>query len=199
MRTLALLFAASFVLTALGLTFWGLGTYNELVHKDETVNGAWAQVQNVYQRRADLIPNLVATVQGYATHERTTLAAVAQARASATAIQLTPEALRDPTALARFQAAQQHLSGALARLLVTLEKYPTLKADRGFLQLQAQLEETDNRIAVERARFNDAVRDYNTRVALFPGNLVSGRLGYTERPYFQADAGAQKAPRVEFR
>lgn len=189
---------AAAALLASALTGYAVQVNNELVALDTGVDEKWAQVQNVYQRRADLVPNLVETVKGYAAHERETLAAVVRARASATAIQATPELMRDPEALTRFQVAQTALSGALSRLLVTLERYPKLKADRGFLALQAQLEGTENRIAVERQRFNLAARDYNTRVRLFPGRLVAARLGYSPRPFFAADVAAQVAPRVDF-
>ena len=138
---------------------WGVGINNQLVQFEQNVNEKWAQVQNVYQRRADLIPNLVETVKGFATQERTVLEEVTRARASASSIQLTPEALNDPKALERFQAAQSQLSGALSRLLVTVERYPELKSNQNFLALQSQLEGTENRIAVERRRFNEAVRE----------------------------------------
>src|SRR5215216_7622583 len=156
-----------------GLIAWGVGVNNELVTLDTQVQSAWAQVQNQYQRRADLIPNLVETVKGFAAQERGVLEAVTQARARATGVQLTPEALADPKAMERFQAAQRDLSGALSRLLVTVERYPELKSNQNFLDLQKQLEGTENRIAVERKRFNDAVAVYNTRLRLFPGSLVA--------------------------
>src|SRR4026208_74050 len=156
---------------------------NQLVGLEQNVNEKWSQVQNVYQRRADLIPNLVETVKGFATQERTVLTEVIEARAKATSIQLTPEALNDPKALERFQAAQGQLSGALSRLLVTVERYPELKSNQNFLNLQSQLEGTENRIAVERRRFNEAVRDYNTRLRLFPGSLVASPRGLREQAY----------------
>src|SRR5438046_8712549 len=146
-----------------GLAAWAVGINNQLVTLEQNVNAAWAQVQNQYQRRADLIPNLVETVKGFAAQERGVLEAVTQARARATGVQLTPEALNDPKAMERFQQAQQQLSGALSRLLVTVERYPELRSNQNFLALQSQPEVTESRIAVERKRFNDAVRDSNTR------------------------------------
>src|SRR4029450_305845 len=143
---------------------WGGGVNNKIVTADVAVNEKWAQVQNVYQRRADLIPNLVETVKGFAAQERTVLEEVTKARASASPIQLTPEALKDPKALQKFQEAQSQLSGALSRLLVTVERYPELKSNQNFLALQSQLEGTENRITVERRKFNESVRDYNTRL-----------------------------------
>ncbi len=176
------------------------GRYNNMVTLQEAVDGQWGNVENVYQRRADLIPNLVNTVKGYAEHERETLEAVIKARASATAIQaeITPEALKDPATLQRFQAAQDQLGGALSRLLVAVERYPDLKANQNFLDLQAQLEGTENRIAVERRRFNDAVRSYNTVIRRFPSNLVAGMFGFGSRTYFESAAGADKVPEVQF-
>ena len=150
-----------------GLVVWGVGINNQLVTLQQNVNEKSAQVQNVYQRRADLIPNLVETVKGFAAQERTVLTEVTEARAKATGVQLTPETLNDPKAMERFQAAQGQLSGALSRLLVVVEKYPELKSNQNFLQLQSQLEGTENRIAVERRRFNEAVREYNTRLGHF--------------------------------
>ena len=177
---------------------WAVGINNELVRLDQSVAEKWAQVQNVYQRRADLIPNLVETVKGFATQERTVLDEVTRARASATSIQLTPEALNDPKALERFQAAQNQLTGALSRLMVTVERYPELKSNQNFLTLQTQLEGTENRIAVERQRFNAAVRDYDTRVRLFPGSVVARLSGYQPKAFFEATAEAQSVPKVKF-
>ena len=174
------------------------GVYNRFVTAEQGVNEKWAQVQNVYQRRSDLVPNLVETVKGFAAQERTVLEEVTRARASATAIQLTPEALADPKAIDRFQAAQNQLSGALSRLLVTIERYPDLKSNANFLALQSQLEGTENRIAVERRRFNEAVRDYNTRLRLFPGSLVAGLAGYPPKAFFEAAPDAAAAPKVKF-
>src|SRR5258705_2392920 len=161
----------------IGLVVWGVGINNQLVTLEQDVNEKWAQVQNVYQRRADLIPNLVETVKGFATQERTVLTEVTQARASASSIKLAPEALNDPQAMAKFQAAQNQLSGALSRLLVTVERYPELKSNQNFLTLQSQLDGTENRITVERQRYNTAVRDYNTRLRTIPASVVAGMMG----------------------
>jgi LemA protein len=186
------------VALAIGLVVWGIGINNELVTLETQVNSAWAQVQNQYQRRADLIPNLVETVKGFATQEREVLESVTQARARATGVQLTPEALNDPKAMQNFQAAQQALSGALSRLLVTVERYPELKSNQNFLDLQKQLEGTENRIAVERKRFNDAVAAYNTRLRLFPGSIVARVVGFTPKSFFEAAPDAATPPRVKF-
>jgi LemA protein len=180
------------------VALWAVSINNELVRLDQTVNEKTAQVQNVYQRRADLIPNLVETVKGFASQERTVLEEVTKARASATSIQLTPQALNDPKTLERFQAAQNQLSGSLSRLLLTVERYPDLKSNQNFLALQAELSGTENRITVERMRFNQAVRDYNTRIALFPGSFVARLAGYTPKAYFEAAPDAQTAPKVKF-
>jgi LemA protein len=181
-----------------GLVAWGVGINNELITLDQAVNSAWAQVQNQYQRRADLIPNLVETVKGFAAQERGVLESVTQARARATGVQLTPEALNDPKAMERFQAAQRELSGALSRLLVTVERYPELKSNQNFLDLQKQLEGTENRIAVERKRFNDAVAAYNTRLRLFPGSIVARLVGFAPKAFFEAAPDAATPPRVKF-
>ena len=177
---------------------WAVGIYNGLVGLDQGVNEKWAQVQNVYQRRADLIPNLVETVKGFAAQERTVLTEVVEARAKATSIRLTPEALNDPKAMERFQAAQGQLSGALSRLLVTVERYPELKSNQNFLSLQSQLEGTENRIAVERRRFNEAVREYNTRLGLFPGTIVARLAGFRPKAFFEAAPDAATPPKVKF-
>ncbi len=177
---------------------WAVSVNNQLVGLEQSVNEKWAQVQNVYQRRADLIPNLVETVRGFATQERTVLEEVTKARASATRTQLPPEALNDPKALARFQSAQDALSGALGRLLVVVERYPDLKSNQNFLALQTQLEGTENRIAVERRRFNEAVRDYNTRIKLVPGSLVARMAGFQAKAFFEATPDAATPPKVKF-
>ena len=177
---------------------WAVGVYNSLVGLDQSVSEKWAQVQNVYQRRADLIPNLVETVKGFAAQERNVLTEVTEARARATGVQLTPEALNDPKALERFQAAQGQLSGALSRLLVVVERYPELKSNQNFLQLQSQLEGTENRIAVERRRFNEAVREYNTRLSLFPGTIVGRLAGFRPKAFFEAAPDAATPPKVKF-
>jgi len=186
------------VLVVLGLAL--AGTYNNLVGLSQAVDAQWAQVESVYQRRADLIPNLVATVQGAANFEKSTLEAVTKARASVgqAAPPNAPSVPNDPAALARFQAAQDQLSGALSRLLVVAEAYPDLKATQNFRDLQAQLEGTENRIAVERMRYNEAARDYNTARQRFPTGLFAGLLGFHEKGYFKAQPDAATAPKVEF-
>jgi len=177
---------------------WAVGINNQLVTLEQNVNEKWAQVQNVYQRRADLIPNLVETVKGFAAQERAVLTEVTQARANATSIRLTPEALNDPQAMAKFQAAQNQLSGALSRLLVTVERYPELKSNANFLALQTQLEGTENRITVERQRYNEAVREYNTRLRLFPGGIIGSLMGFRPKAFFEATAGSETPPKVKF-
>ena len=177
---------------------WGISVNNSLVRLEQDVNEKGAQVQNVYQRRADLIPNLVETVRGFAAQERAVLTEVTEARARATGVQLTPEALNDPKAMERFQAAQQQLSGALSRLLVTVERYPELKSNQNFLALQSQLEGTENRIVVERRRYNESVRDYNTRLGLFPHRIVASFAGFKPKAYFEAAPDATTAPKVKF-
>ena len=187
------------VLVALiGFAVWGVGVNNQLVQSEQTVNEKWAQVQNVYQRRADLIPNLVETVKGFAAQERTVLEEVIKARASATQIKATPELVNDPAALQKFQQAQNELGGALSRLLVTVERYPDLKSNQNFLALQSQLEGTENRISVERMRYNEAVRDYNTRLRVFPGSLVASFRGFRDKAFFEAAPGSEAAPKVKF-
>lgn len=171
--------------------------YNEMVAKDETVGGAWANVQNSYQRRADLVPNLVNTVKGAANFEKTTLTEVIEARSRATSIQLSPENLTEEN-IAKFQAAQGQLSGSLSRLLANVEAYPELKANQNFLELQAQLEGTENRISVERMRYNEAVQDYNTYIRSFPRNIFAGWFGFERKARFEADPAAQRAPNVQF-
>ncbi len=177
---------------------WIAMAYNRLVTLDEQVAGAWSEVENNYQRRMDLVPNLVETVKGVAGFEKETYTAVAEARAQAGKITLSPELLRDPQAFAAFEQAQGKLSAALSRLLVTVEKYPDLEASAQFQDLMTQLEGTENRIAVARKRFNDAVRVFNTRVRRFPGNLVAKMLGFEPKPYFKAKEGAAEAPKVKF-
>jgi LemA protein len=189
---------AVIALIVVGVLAWGVGVNNRLVAGEQNVNEKWAQVQNQYQRRADLVPNLVETVKGFAAQEREVLEAVTRARASASAIQLTPELLNDPAALRRFQQAQSELGGALGRLLVTVERYPELKSNQNFLTLQSQLEGTENRIAVERQRFNEAVREYNTLVRALPGSLVAGLRGFREKAFFEAAPGSEAAPKVKF-
>ncbi|MFL6195895.1 MAG: LemA family protein [Thermoanaerobaculia bacterium] len=177
-----------------------VGVYNGLVGSEQAVEAQWAQVQNVYQRRADLIPNLVASVKGAANFEQTTLNQVIEARSRVGQItpQATAEILNDPQKFAQFQQAQDQLSGALSRLMVVVEQYPQLQAVQGFRDLMVQLEGTENRIAVERRSFNDVARDYNTRIRRFPAALFARMMGFQPRPYFQAQAGAESAPRVDF-
>ena len=186
-----------FVGLVIGLFF--AGTYNRLVGLDQNVNKKWGDVQTVYQRRADLIPNLVNTVQGAANFEKSTLTDITNARASVGRVQLDPnKAPTDAAQLQQFQAAQGELSNALSRLLVVVERYPELKANQNFLSLQAQLEGTENRISVERNNFNTAVQDFNTAVRRFPTNMIAGMFGFSAKPFFNAQAGAEKAPNVNF-
>lgn len=179
------------------LFVWVKNTYNGLVTNEEGVKAAWSQVENVYQRRADLIPNLVETVKGYASHESETLEAVVSARSKATQVSVDPSAL-DANEIARFQQAQGELTTALGRLIALRESYPDLKANENFLNLQAQLEGTENRIAVERRKFNETARTYNTMLRRFPKNIIASVFGFEKMPYFEADEGAQQAPKVEF-
>jgi len=197
MRT-ALIVLGAIAIIIIGGIAWGVGVNNDLVRSEQAVNEKWAQVQNVYQRRADLIPNLVETVKGFAAQERTVLEAVTQARASAAGIKATPELINDPAAFKKFQDAQAQLGGALSRLLVTVERYPELKSNQNFLSLQSQLEGTENRIAVERMRYNEAVRDYNTRLRLFPGSIVASFRGFKDKAYFEATPGSEQPPKVKF-
>ncbi len=176
---------------------WIAGIYNGMVKGQEQVESQWAQVENVYQRRADLIPNLVATVKGYADFERQTLTDVIDARAKATSVNINPQNL-DENSLQMFQEAQNQLTGALGRLMVVVERYPELKANQNFLELQSQLEGTENRIAVERNRFNDVARQYNTLIRTFPKNIFASLFGFERKPYFEADQEASKPPKVEF-
>jgi len=186
-----------FVGLVIGLFFWG--TYNKLVTFEQDVNKKWADVQSVYQRRADLIPNLVNTVAGAANFEKSTLTEVTNARASVGRVQINAnEAPKSAAQLEEFQKAQGQLSNALSRLLVVSENYPDLKATRNFQELQAQLEGTENRISVERNNFNTAVQTYNTALKRFPTNLVGGMFGFQQRPFFQSQPGAEKAPSVNF-
>jgi len=173
------------------------GSYNEMVTESEKVEAQWAQVENVYQRRADLIPNLVNTVKGYASHEKETLEGVIEARAKATQTNINVGDMT-PQKMAAFQQAQDGLSSALSKLMVVVEKYPELKANQNFLELQAQLEGTENRIAVERKKFNETTRTYNTLIKRFPKNLMAGLFGFEAKPYFTAQQGAEQAPEVKF-
>jgi len=173
------------------------GTYNNLVTLNEDVKIKWSQVENQYQRRSDLIPNLVKTVKGYADFEQETLTAVIEARAKATSTTIDANNLNEQS-MQQFQQAQEGLSSALSRLMVVVERYPDLKANQNFLQLQAQLEGTENRIAVERRNFNTVVGDFNTKIRTFPANLYAGFFGFEKEPYFEADEGSEKAPEVNF-
>lgn len=177
--------------------FWGVSKYNGLVTKDEAVSGQWANVENQYQRRADLIPNLVATVKGYASHESETLEGVVAARAKATQITVDPNNLT-PEKLQQYQAAQGELSSALGKLLMITENYPELKANQNFLELQAQLEGTENRIATERGRFNELSKEFNATVRKFPTNIVASLAGFEKKAYFEAEEGSEKVPEVQF-
>src|ERR1035437_4053353 len=184
------------VLVVIIMFSWVSGKYNGLVTREEGTKQAWAQVQNVYQRRSDLIPNLVETVKGYAAHEKSTLTDVVNARAKATQVTVDPTKLT-PAQIQNFQGAQNGLSSSLGRLMVVIEKYPDLKATQNFLDLQAQLEGTENRIAVERKKFNEVVMDYNNAVRKFPRNIFAGMFGFQQKGYFQAEAGAAKAPKIK--
>ncbi|MEE0236991.1 MAG: LemA family protein [Bacteroidales bacterium] len=181
----------------LGGFIWIKNAYNNMVVSDENVQAAWAQVENVYQRRADLIPNLVATVKGYAEHESETLESVVSARAKATQVTVDPTDIT-PEAISQFNAAQGELSTALGRLLLIQENYPDLKANQNFLELQAQLEGTENRIATERMKFNEAAKAFNTGIRKFPDNIIASMFGFEKKAYFEAQAGTETAPKVEF-
>ena len=185
------------VAVVLVLFFWVKGMYNSMVRMDEGVSSAWAQVENVYQRRADLVPNLVATVKGYAEHESSTLEAVVNARAKATQMTVDPSGLSEAE-IAQFTAAQDELGAAIGRLLVSVERYPDLKANQNFRDLQAQLEGTENRITMERQKFNEAARNYNVTIRKFPNNIFAGMFGFEKKGYFEASEGAEQAPAVSF-
>ena len=191
MKKYLILIIASLVLVLI----WGIATYNSLVSLQEDVSSTWGQVENVYQRRADLIPNLVATVKGYAAHEKSTFEAVTRARAEATSVHggdLSEEEI------AEYQRAQGQVTSALGRLLVIAESYPELKANENFLDLQAQLEGTENRIAEARRLFNETAKKYNRKVRYFPSNIIASMFGFEKKGYFEAESGAEKAPKVEF-
>ena len=179
------------------IVFWAVGIYNNMVKLDEETQQAWAQVENAYQRRADLIPNLVKTVQGAAEYEKGTLEGVIEARSKATSVQVDPSKLTEEN-IAAFQQVQDQLSSALSRLMVVVERYPELKANQNFLELQAQLEGTENRIAVERKKFNEVVQQYNTTIRRFPNNIFAGMFNFDKKGYFKAKEGADEAPDVEF-
>jgi LemA protein len=195
---IALSVIGGILLVAVFTVMWGVGVYNKLVALDESVNGAWSQVQNQYQRRFDLIPNLVETVKGYASHEKETLENVIEARAKVGQMVISPDVLKNPQAFAMFEKAQGQLTSALSRLMVVTENYPNLKANENFLQLQAQLEGTENRIAVERRHFNEVVQSYNTTIKTIPTSMIAGFGGFTPKAYFEAQTGAESAPKVKF-
>lgn len=197
MKIAALLFLTVLSLIA-GTVFWGMGTYNVMVDKDENVNAAWAQVQNVYQRRLDLIPNLVETVKGAAKFERETLTDVISARASATKVSVDSSITKDPERLREFETAQSSLGGALGRLLVSMEKYPDLKANQNFQELQAEIKDTEDKIEVERHNFNEIAATYNAYLRKMPASAIAQRASFKSRAYFQSEAGAEKAPKVSF-
>jgi LemA protein len=194
----ALIVLVVVLLAIVGIGVWAVGINNDLVGREQAVNEKWAQVQNVYQRRADLVPNLVETVKGFATQERTVLEEVTRARASVAGIKATPELVNDPQALQKFQQAQNQLGGALSRLLVVVERYPELKSNQNFLTLQSQLEGTENRITVERRRFNEDVRDYNTSLRRFPASMIASFAGFKQKAFFEATPDSQAAPKVKF-
>ena len=183
------------ILVVVGL--WAIGGYNGMVKTDEQVQNSWANVETQYQRRADLIPNLVSTVKGYAKHEQQTLEDVVKARSEATQVKVDAENLT-PEKLAAFQKAQSGVSSALGRLLAVAENYPDLKANQNFLELQSQLEGTENRITVARKDFNDTAKSYNQAIRQFPKNILAGMFGFEKKSYFEAEAGSEKAPKVEF-
>ena len=185
------------VVAILAIFFWFKGTYNGMVKMSEAVSAQWSNVENQYQRRIDLIPNLVNTVKGYASHEEQTLIDVVNARAQATKTQINFDQLDEAT-LQKLNRTQGELSSALSRLMAISESYPDLKANQNFMELQAQLEGTENRIAVERRKFNESVRSYNADIRQFPKNIIAGMFGFTLKPYFEANEGAEQAPKVEF-
>lgn len=176
---------------------WGISAYNQLVGSEESVSKAWSQVENVYQRRLDLIPNLIKTVQGAADYEKSTLQAVIEARSKASSIQLNAENMSQEQ-LQAFTQAQDELGSAVSRLMLTVERYPELKANQNFLELQSQLEGTENRITVERQKYNQVVGNFNTQVRRFPKNIIASMFGFEKKAYFEASAGAEQAPAVDF-
>ena len=195
---IALGVTAGLILIILLMVGWGVSVYNRIVSAEEGVRSGWSQVENQYQRRYDLIPNLVETVKGYAKQEREVLEEVTNARSRVGQMSVTPEVLNDPQAFAKFQQAQDGLGSALSRLLVVTENYPTLKSNENFLALQQQLEGTENRISVERRRFNETVQSYNVMVRRFPASFIASMGGFKEKAYFAAVSGAEQAPQVKF-
>jgi LemA protein len=196
--TVLLVVIGSILILVLLVVGWGIATYNRIISAEETVKAAWGQVENQYQRRLDLVPNLVETVKGFAKQEREVLENVTNARARVGQLTVTPEVLKDPEAFARFQQAQDGLSSALSRLLAVIENYPNLKSNENFLQLQSQLEGTENRIAVARNRFNEAVQSYNMLIRRFPAAMIANMYGFSELQYFKSTVGAEQAPAVKF-
>ncbi len=192
-----LIIVAFFALTALGFILWGTKIYNGMVSMRESVTSQWANVETQYQRRADLIPNFVNTVKGAADFEQETLTRVIEARAKATSVTIDPSNMTQAN-LQQFQQAQGEVSSALSRLMVVVEKYPELKATQNFRDLQVELEGTENRISTERRKFNEVAQSYNTYIKRFPQNFLAGMFGFSERPYFQSESGAEKAPEVKF-
>lgn len=199
-RTLAITVGVvgAILLFALIVVGWGVSVYNKMISADEGVKSSWSQVENQYQRRYDLVPNLVETVKGYAKQEKEVLENVTLARSRVGQVAITPQMLNDPQAFAKFQQAQDGLSSALSRLLVVSENYPNLKSNENFLALQSQLEGTENRIAVERRRFNETVQEYNMMIRRFPGSFIASMTGFKEAAYFHATTGAEQAPKVKF-
>ncbi len=193
-----LIFVAVIAVVAIGAIMYGVGQYNRVIAMDEQVKSQWAQVENVYQRRADLIPNLVATVKGYAAHESEVLETVTASRAQVGSVRVTPDILNNPAEFQKFQQAQAGLSSALSRLMLVVERYPDLKANQNFLELQSQLEGTENRINNERRKFNESAQLYNTRIKQFPATLVARFFGFNDKAYFQSAPGSEKAPTVNF-
>ena len=190
-------FLSVIIIIAIACVIYGINTNNKIVTAEESVNSQWAKVENQYQRRADLIPNLVNTVKGYASHEKETLDAVISARAKATQITIDPANLNEASLL-KYQKAQGELSQALGRLLAVTENYPDLKANQNFLELQAQLEGTENRISTERTRYTDSVKEYNTLIRKFPASIIASINGFEKKPQFEAETGAERAPEVKF-
>ena len=197
MKKKGIIITVVIVAVVLMLFVWVKNSYNGMVSRQEAVEAQWAQVENAYQRRADLIPNLVSTVKGYAAHESETIESVVKARSEATSVKVDPENIT-PEKLAEYQKAQSGVSQALGRLMVVVEKYPDLKANQNFLELQSQLEGTENRINVARKDFNDPANKYNTSLSRFPRNIIASMFVFAQRNYFEAEAGAEKAPKVEF-
>ena len=195
---IALAIVGVIIIFVIGIVLWGTGVYNSLVSLDEGVKSAWSQVENQYQRRYDLVPNLVETVKGFAAQEKSVLLGVTEARARVGQITVTKEVLEDPQAFSKFQAAQDQFSSALSRLLAVAENYPQLKSNENFMALQTQLEGTENRIAVERRRYNEVVQSYNVRIRQFPASLVAGFTGFREKQFFKAKEGAEEPPQVKF-